>query len=244
MNQILQQRLRLALSNVDIRVLNYALAGIVILLGLFALYILSLPNAAPRQAEDVRTIYSPPDEHTATGLPLTEISVLGDVLPDDSAKESYVITGERQEAAQNFDVQNFDDWGLECVIVVNGKQECHLFQRILWDDSKTEALLAHVLLVQRDGRSVPRLRLIAPLGTFIPAGVKLKLGEIKDFPVQFQFCITGGCFVNLDLAEDVVAEIKKNSVLQASYQQPDGTTGHVEISLEGFERGLKALGEL
>lgn len=238
MYQNLLQKIPLYLRGIDLRLINYALAAVVIVLGICALYVLSGSHEQPLSQEQVSNqVYSSPEEEHGA-------SALGDVLPDDSGKNNYVITGERQEASQNFDVQNFDDWGLECVTVVNGKQECHLFQRILWDDNGGEALLAHVLLVERNGKSVPRLRLIAPLGMYLPAGVMLHLGKEKEFVAPFQFCIAGGCFVNLDLADDVVVEINKTEVLHAAYQQPDGTVGSVDISLKGFASGVKALGEL
>lgn len=230
---------------IDLKRLNYILAGFVILLGLCAIIVLAMPAPQKPDPQSAQTQeYSPPDADNAPGVILLQphqVPALGDVLPDDKNEKNYIIQGEREDAARNFDIQQFDDWGLECVIVVNGKQECHLFQRVLWDDNGAEALLAHVLLVERDGKTTPRLRLIAPLGTYLPEGLLLKLGEEAEFSAPFQFCIGGGCFVNLDLADDVVAVIHKTEILNVAYKQPDGTFGRVEISLKGFEKGLKAL---
>lgn len=249
MNMNIQQKLPVFLSRIDLKNLNYILAGCVILLGLTAMFVLSMPQDAPPApahglSADSEHQYSPPDSDLAPAIiVLPDDAKIDDAAPMDEGQTSPVITPQHQNVALETQMQSFDDWGLECVAVINAEQECHLFQRVLWDDGK-EALLAHIVLVQRDGKQAARLRLIAPLGVNLSSGVLLQLGSQESFNVLFQFCIAGGCFVNLDLADDVVEAIKKTDILHATYTQPDGSLGNVEISLKGFEKGLSALKEL
>lgn len=204
-----------------LKIFNRLLGVCVIVLGLSALYVIALPKthvADTQEIDTVRNSYTPPDEH------------------QDEVRN--------QDLAQSAQMQRYGDWGLECVTVVEKNQECHLFQRVLWDDTKEEAILAHLLFIEKEGQILPRLRLIAPLGSFLPAGMQVKLGEINEIYAPFQYCITSGCLVNLDLAQDVVLEMEKHEVLLALYQQAEGGIGKVEISLKGLKSGLSALKDL
>lgn len=204
-----------------LKIFNRLLAGFVVVLGVSALYVIAIPKTKISQQNEIEAVensYVPPEEH------------------QDDIKT--------QELARNVQMQSYGDWGVECVAVFGDDQECHLLQRILWDDTKEEAMLAHILFIEKEGQVLPRLRLIAPLGTFLPAGMQMKLGDINEIYAPFQYCMTSGCFVNLDLAQDVVEEMGKHKILYATYQQADGGVGKVEISLNGLPAGLLALKDL
>lgn len=223
---------------VNLTTINVVLVGVVMILGIGAIYVLSLPDkTSPAEPpSEVIDIYSPPEEDTANAAGHDTPHKIYKIQPSSHAstntKNAQFIAG------------SYGDWGGECVTVLDNTPECHLFQRILWDDTKEEALLAHLFWTQRAGKPVLRLRLIAPLGTYLPSGMLLRLEGDKEFVAQFQYCVGGGCFVNLDLADDVIAAMHKAKMLHVAYQQLNGTVGSVQVSLIGFENGLRALKEL
>jgi invasion protein IalB len=205
----------------DVKTMNIVLAFAVSMLGAGALYVTSLPKYPVKvdvYNKDTETYFSPSDEN------------FGDV--------------QNPEIAKNTEFEKFGDWKLECAAQFGNEEECHIFQRILRNDTKKEALEAHFLWIKKEGIPFPRLRLIIPLMSFIPPGAEVKLGENEAIYVPFQFCDARGCYVNIDPAKEVTEEMTKNEKLTVSYQLAEGGAVSAEISLDGFMQGLNALREL
>lgn len=202
--------------------LNFLLFLIVMILGVLALFVLAAPFFGPRE-----TYY--------LAVPIEGVKA--------ESPPSVGFARKTPSLQLNVPYEAYGDWIRECSHSQTGGQDCILSQRILWDDNKSEAMLVQVFMVNRDETRVPRMRLVVPLGVFLPSGVKVDLEGQKEIYVPFQACINGGCFVNLDLAPDVVVALNNAKTLRAAYQQWNQTVGNVEISLNGFGDGLKVLEE-
>ena len=135
---------------------------------------------------------------------------------------------------------HFGSWTSECKQSEKKELDCTLTQKVL-NDAKTELLAAQIFMVQRDNKTRPRLRIITPLGTFLPAGITIDLSVHAPFTVPFQFCTNKGCFINLDLADDVIEALQKEEALSVSYRKENRETQTVELSLSGLPEALKRL---
>ena len=126
----------------------------------------------------------------------------------------------------------FDSWSFEC------RKSCIIIQKVM-NDAGDPLLTAQIFMIKRGEQGLPRLRIIAPLGTFLPAGITVDLSVHDPFTVPFQFCTDQGCFINLDLASDVVDALRNEKTLSVSYRKENRETQTVEISLSGLSKALE-----
>ncbi len=170
-----------------------------------------------------------------------------------ASSENAVLPNEEKNTAeidQNFNVKNanltiktedFKDWRVECAENKEGQTMCNMFQRLMWEGEKFGALLVTIMITESEGAKRPRMRLVAPLGTFLPSGLTLQIEGENEFTVPFQFCTPNGCLVNLDLADDVVANLKQSNRLNVAYRRADGKVAKLQVSLSGFTKALEKI---
>lgn len=140
--------------------------------------------------------------------------------------------------------EDFDDWRVECASPRDGKAVCSMFQRLTWEENKAvEALRVVVAMTEREGKPIPRMNLIVPLGAFLPAGVSVALEDEKEIRVQIPFCGPEGCIVMMDLADDVIEQLKAKSKMTVGYFLPDQKAMRITVSLKGFTGALKRVQE-
>lgn len=115
-----------------------------------------------------------------------------------------------------------------------------MFQRLLWKDQKSVALLVMGAMGDRDGQMIPRMRFIVPMGTFLPPGLILSIDGEKEYRIPIQFCVQQGCVVNLDLGGDIVEKLKGAAPAGCLYA-PDRLTASLQVSLKGFPEALERI---
>ncbi len=138
--------------------------------------------------------------------------------------------------------ERFEDWSVLCLqndSNRNGSDIC--FGEYSQTEGSTAILTAQLKMIDRAGELIPRLKVIAPLGIFLPAGVSLTLPDQDPFIVPVQFCDVEGCFVNLDLASDVVQALSNSDELGVSYLSSNHEPLNLAIKLNGFIDALAYL---
>jgi len=139
-------------------------------------------------------------------------------------------------------VKNYDGWAIKCLqndSSRNSRSGCYGEKTI--QDQTGAQISAQVMLIDRGGRFVPRLKVTVPFGIFLPAGLSLTLPAQEEFTVPVQFCEGQGCYINLDLADDVVQELSNSDTLRVSYLLSSRETSAIDLPLSGFFDSLKHL---
>lgn len=138
----------------------------------------------------------------------------------------------------------FDNWRYQCKIDKTLPiPSCYLVQEVESTLSDGETLSVQMRMVMRGASVLPRLKVIAPLGVFLPAGITVDLAVQDSFTVPYQFCTDEGCFINLDLAPEVVAALAVEDVLRISYRRADHSEKSVALPLSGLKDALARLSE-
>ncbi len=135
-------------------------------------------------------------------------------------------------AAPTVPDRNFGEWRLRCE-----KDACALIQAVT-DDAHAEIGVT-VAALKIDG--APILRIIAPLGVFLPAGVGLKIDQTDMGSVGFLRCTAEGCFAEAELAPEQVASFSTGQTATFNLMQNPTQGVAVPVSLKGFKEGLAAL---
>jgi invasion protein IalB len=142
--------------------------------------------------------------------------------------------------AQGVVKNTFGDWQLRCETPAGAKAEqCALVQNVAAEDRPNVTLLV-IMLKTADGKS-RLLRVVAPLGVLLPAGLGLKIDQTDVGRAGFVRCLTTGCVAEVVLEDNLLNQLKSGKTATfIVFQTPEEGVG-IPVSLEGFGPGFDAL---
>jgi invasion protein IalB len=132
------------------------------------------------------------------------------------------------------------DWELRCETPPGAANEqCALVQRVA-DEAKPNIDLMVIVLKMADGKG-RLLRVVAPLGVFIPAKLGLKIDDIFVGRAGFLRCLPTGCVAEVDMEEKLIDQMKTGQKATfIIFQTPEEGIG-IPLALAGFKEGFDAL---
>ncbi|MEZ0260832.1 MAG: invasion associated locus B family protein [Alphaproteobacteria bacterium] len=142
--------------------------------------------------------------------------------------------------------KTFGAWKMACA----KPDACVLTQRVMLANKggkEIPGLLAFASSTReknKEGKvvTVPHIRLIAPLGTFLPNGVGYKIDEAKVETAPFLFCEPRGCMTELPLNAKKFSELKAGKKLQISYSVLETKAPRkISLSLNGLAQGMDVI---
>ncbi len=142
--------------------------------------------------------------------------------------------------AQGVVRNTFGDWQLRCETPAGAQNEqCALVQNVAAEDRPNITLLV-IVLKTADGKS-RLLRVVAPLGVLLPAGLGLKIDATDVGRAGFVRCLTTGCVAEVVMEDKLVGELKGGKTATfIVFQTPEEGIG-IPVSLNGFGPGFDSL---
>jgi invasion protein IalB len=143
-------------------------------------------------------------------------------------------------SAQGVVRNTFGDWQLRCETPAGAKAEqCALVQNVAAEDRPNVTLLV-IMLKTADAKS-RLLRVVAPLGVLLPAGLGLKIDQTDVGRAGFVRCLTTGCVAEVVLEDNLLGQLKGGKTATfIVFQTPEEGVG-IPVSLEGFAPGFDSL---
>jgi invasion protein IalB len=143
-------------------------------------------------------------------------------------------------AAQGAVKNTFGDWQMRCETPAGAKSEqCALVQNVMAEDRPNLTLLI-IALKTADGKS-RLLRMVAPLGILIPAGVGLRIDQADIGRAGYVRCLTTGCIAEAVLDDTLLNQMKSGQTATfILFQTPEEGVG-IPVSLNGFGTGFEKL---
>ena len=145
-----------------------------------------------------------------------------------------------QALAQGAVRQTFEDWQLRCETPAGAKAEqCALVQYVAAEDRPNLSLVV-ITLKTADNRGY-LLRVVAPLGILLPAGLGLKIDQADIGRAGFVRCLTTGCVAEVVMDENLIRQLRAGQ--QATFivfQTAEEGVG-IPLSLKGFDPGFNEL---
>src|SRR5215210_8134028 len=140
-------------------------------------------------------------------------------------------------SAQGVVKNTFGDWQMRCETPPGAKNEqCALVQNVMAEDRPNLTLLI-IALKTADGKS-RLLRMVAPLGILIPAGVGLRIDQNDIGRAGYVRCLTTGCIAEAVLDDTLLNQLKGGQTATfIVFQTPEEGVG-VPVSLSGFGAGF------
>ncbi|MDB5511556.1 MAG: invasion-associated locus family protein [Enterovirga sp.] len=132
------------------------------------------------------------------------------------------------------------DWQLRCETPAGAKTEqCALVQNVAAEDRPNVTLLV-IVLKTADAKS-RLLRVVAPLGVLLPAGLGLKIDQTDVGRAGFVRCLTTGCVAEVVMEDNLLNQLKTGKTATfIVFQTPEEGVG-IPVSLEGFAPAFDSL---
>ncbi len=142
--------------------------------------------------------------------------------------------------AQGVVKQSFGDWQLRCEKPAGASaDQCALVQNVAASDRPNVTLLV-IVLNTADGKG-RLLRVLAPLGVLLPAGLGLKIDQSDVGRAGFVRCLPTGCVAEVVMDDNLVNRLKAGKIgTFVVFQTPEEGIG-VPVTLGGLDKGLEAL---
>jgi len=132
------------------------------------------------------------------------------------------------------------DWQLRCDTPAGAvNEQCFLMQFVTAEDRENVGLMVLVLKTA-DGQA-EIMRVIAPLGVLLPAGLGLKIDETDLGRAAFVRCTPRGCVAEVILEEALLQQMETGNLATfIIFQTPEEGVG-IPIALAGFGAGYTSL---
>jgi invasion protein IalB len=151
-----------------------------------------------------------------------------------------VAVGSPAARAQGVVRNTFGDWQLRCETPAGAQSEhCAIVQNVAAEDRPNITLLV-IVLKTADGKS-RLLRVVAPLGVLLHAGLGLKVDQTDIGRAGFVRCLTTGCVAEVVMDDNLINQLKTGKTATfIVFQTPEEGIG-IPVSLNGFAAGFDGL---
>jgi invasion protein IalB len=132
------------------------------------------------------------------------------------------------------------DWELRCETPPGASHEqCALIQSVAAED-KPNVTLVVIVLKTADGKS-RLLRVIAPLGILLPAGLGLKVDQVDVGRAGFVRCLPSGCIAEVVMDDKLIDQLSSGQTATfIIFSTPEEGIG-IPLALAGFKEGYAEL---
>jgi invasion protein IalB len=143
-------------------------------------------------------------------------------------------------AAQGVVRGTHGDWQMRCETPPGARTEqCALVQNVAAEDRPNVTLLV-IVLKTADNQS-RLLRVVAPLGVLLPAGLGLKIDDRDIGRAGFVRCLNTGCIAEVVMDDQLVGSMRAGqNATFIVFQTPEEGIG-IPVSLAGFGEGMEKL---
>jgi invasion protein IalB len=142
--------------------------------------------------------------------------------------------------AQGVVKNKFGDWEIRCETPPGAQREqCALIQSVAAED-KPSITLVVIVLKTADGKS-RLLRVVAPLGVLLPAGLGLKVDSTDQGRAGFVRCLPNGCIAEVVMEDKLIEQLRTGqSATFYIFLTPEEGVG-IPVALSGFKDGFEKL---
>ncbi len=154
--------------------------------------------------------------------------------------------GQQQQVPPTETVATHGDWTIQC-----GKgddpaagRQCGMVQSTK-SEKNPKAVLSLIIGKMKQGdKDVTMMRVMAPIGVFLPTGVALEIDGAAVGRVPFTRCAPQLCMAIAEASPDTLVKLKKGNAANFIIYEAPGVGLPMPISLKGFSDALANLDKL
>lgn len=137
-------------------------------------------------------------------------------------------------------------WKVQCeeVPAAQGQpagRQCGMIQVTKNEKNPKASLTLVIVSTKQNGKMLYNMRVIAPIGVFLPTGVALEIDGAAVGRVPFTRCMPQICMAFAEASADTLAKLKKGKEANFIIYEAPGIGLPMKLSLEGFSASLAAL---
>jgi len=137
-------------------------------------------------------------------------------------------------------------WKVQCETVPPmegqpGGRQCGMIQVTKSEKNPKATLTLVIVNTKQNGKSLFNMRVIAPIGVFLPTGVALEIDGNAVGRVPFTRCMPQICMAFAEASPDTLTKLKKGKLANFIIYEAPGIGLPMKLSLEGFSASLAAL---
>jgi invasion protein IalB len=126
----------------------------------------------------------------------------------------------------------------------NGERPCGLVQTVRDEKRKNIGLTLVLLEGMQQGKKVTMMRVMAPIGVFLPTGVALEIDGSAVGRVPFTRCLPQVCIAFAEATPPTLEKLKKGGKANFIIYEAPGVGIRLPITLNGFSKALVELAKL
>ena len=133
-------------------------------------------------------------------------------------------------------------WSVICDTPAGASEEqCAMMQNVVAED-RPEIELS-VMVFKTADRKAKILRVITPLGVFLPKHLGLNIDGNFIGDANYIRCFSDGCYVEVGLTDDLLKQLRAGTTAAfILYETPEDSSGiGIPVELKGFAEGYDAL---
>lgn len=132
-------------------------------------------------------------------------------------------------------------WQIQCAADKDGKKGCGMVQVTRSDKNPKVGLSLVIVRTKQGDKDVVMMRVMAPIGVYLPTGVALEVDGVAVGRVPFTRCRPQICEALAEASPETLGKMKKGTAANFIVYEAPGLGVPMKISLEGFSAGLDSL---
>ncbi len=125
-----------------------------------------------------------------------------------------------------------------------GQKQCGMVQSTQSEKNPKAVLTLVLIRGKQADKPVTMIRVMAPIGVFLPTGVALEIDGAAVGRVPFTRCMPQVCMAFAEASPETLDKMKKGTAANFIIYEAPGIGLPMKISLAGFSAAFNALGEL
>jgi invasion protein IalB len=135
-------------------------------------------------------------------------------------------------------------WQIQCSADKDGKKACGMVQVTRSEKNPKVGLSLVIVRAKQGDKDVVMMRVMAPIGVYLPTGVALEVDGAAVGRVPFTRCRPQICEALAEASPETLEKMKKGTAANFIVYEAPGLGVPMKISLEGFSAGLESLNTL
>lgn len=124
------------------------------------------------------------------------------------------------------------------------QRQCGMVQGAQSEKNPKAALTLVIVKTKQGDQIVTMMRVMAPIGVFLPTGVALEIDGAAVGRVPFTRCMPQICMAFAEASPETLAKLKKGNVANFIIYEAPGIGLPMKMNLDGFSAALAALDKL
>jgi invasion protein IalB len=146
-----------------------------------------------------------------------------------------------QPAAAAATVATHGAWQIQCSDDKSGKKTCGMVQVTRSEKNPKVGLSLVIVRAKQGEKNVIMMRVLAPIGVYLPTGVALEVDGAAVGRAPFTRCRPQICEALAEASPETLEKMKKGTAANFIVYEAPGLGVPMKISLEGFSAGLESL---